>query len=529
MTPATNGNRFRGLAMVAICALAAATRSQVPVGIGVQPDADGSYWKITEVVPNSLAAKNGIRVGDRILEGCDASGEPIDLSVSQGNETFARFMKNRDFVLVLMRGSDQPLVRVKFHRDLEVPRNGSRPVETNETNPQSRSRRARSSNSSIATRVIPAEDRPARIVLKPIQIHDAEMNDMLSHTLLLPEAWKFEGGVRWNTKCIDNFVTFSGRVTAPSGATVDFFPTTVCRYADARTMQFAGDRFGMTAHDGFLIAPAPKRPGDAVLQIVLPRLRPRATNVTILDAAYHKEAEQAFAQTIRPLVEQQQNINNMTRAQGIKCDLWYHCDRVRVRYDEGGATFEEEFLCTTAGFESSFRAPQMQMQSGTWWLSDVRSMRAAVGKLDAQLPELSCAARSLRPTPKWSLEIKRIQRKVIEIKRRGQLEILEMLRKSREEISRIHQEISDIQMKSWRKDQADRDRVFTAMCNSIRSVEDYKTQDGDTVSIDNSYDRVFRTVDGRVIATNDPSYDPNQDTTVNHLDWSQLERIDYFR
>ena len=67
------------------------------------------------------------------------------------------------------------------------------------------------------------------------------------------------------------------------------------------------------------------------------------------------------------------------------------------------------------------------------------------------------------------------------------------------------------------------------MCNSIRSVEDYKTQDGDTISIDNSYDRVFRTVDGRVIATSDPSYDPNQDASVNHLDWSQLERIDYFR
>ncbi|MCA8969790.1 MAG: hypothetical protein KDC95_08410 [Planctomycetes bacterium] len=515
MTPATNGIRFRGLAMVAICALAAATRSQTPVGIGVQPDADGSYWKITEVAPDSLAAKNGLRVGDRILEGYDASGEPIDLSVNQGNETFARFMKNRDFVLVLMRGTDQPLVRVKFHRDLQAPRREAKPIE------------AKPVEANKTNREPP--NRLARIVLKPTQIHDAEMNGMLSHTLLLPKGWTFDGGVRWNTKCVDNFVTFSGRIAAPSGASVDFFPTTVCRYADARTMQFAGERYGMTAHDGFLIAPAPKRPGDAVVQIVLPRLRPRATNITVLSATYHKEAEQAFAKTIRPLIEQQQNLNAMTQAQGMKCDLWYHCDRVRVRYVEGGATFEEEFLCTTAGFESRFRAPQIEMQSGTWWLSDVRSMRATAGKLDAQLPKLSCAARSLRPTPKWSLEIKRIQRQVMEIKRRGQLRTIEMLRKSREEISRIHKEVSDIQMKGWRQDQADRDRVFTAMCNSIRSVEDYKTQDGDTISIDNSYDRVFRTVDGRVIATSDPSYDPNQDASVNHLDWSQLERIDYFR
>lgn len=368
-----------------------------------------------------------------------------------------------------------------------------------------------------------------QLVMRPVKVHDAEMKGMHSHSILVPAGWRFEGGVRWNPSCIDNFVTFSGRVTAPNTASVDFGPNLVCRYADDETLRFAGERLGGIGHDGLLIRAAPRRAGEAVLEVVLPRLRQSATKLVVLSADYHRAAEEAFAKTIRPLLAQQETMNASMRATGMRTDVWYHCERVRVRYVEDGKTWEEELHCTIAGFDTTMKLPTMQRTMGSWWLSDLRTMRAPQGELEEQLAALSCVARSLRPTPQWTTAIQGIQKRIAEIRRRGQLAILDTMRKAREDMRRTNEEISRSQLDSWRQDQAARDRVFTAMNNSVRGVDDYRTQDGDTIAVESHYAHVFRSGDGSVIATNDPVYDPNTDGALEHRDWTKLERVDYFR
>jgi hypothetical protein len=84
-----------------------------------------------------------------------------------------------------------------------------------------------------------------------------------------------------------------------------------------------------------------------------------------------------------------------------------------------------------------------------------------------------------------------------------------------------------MRMSTWRKEQASSASIHRATVNSINEVHDYQSRDGHSIPIDHSYDRVFQDGTGRLILTNDPSYDPNADTKLRSRDWSQLKRIQH--
>lgn len=103
------------------------------------------------------------------------------------------------------------------------------------------------------------------------------------------------------------------------------------------------------------------------------------------------------------------------------------------------------------------------------------------------------------------------------------------IRKRGEMLARSRAELSDIQMKTWRDQQASQDRVQRATIDSIRGAHDFRAADGEVHTVTNHYDRAFVNPNGNLILTNDPNYRPQGDASVNQVTWDEMQRIDPFR
>ena len=366
------------------------------------------------------------------------------------------------------------------------------------------------------------------LILERRELRDPGMGGIVSHTILVPRGWNFDGGVRW-TNHPTMFVHFVGSMTAPDGPSLHFDYNRSFGYNDnEQALAHAGQRMGQTLADGTMLIPPPQRAGEAAERVLLPILRPQASSVRLVSATQIEEAERQLREFLAPMLQSMEQQNQISRANGLGLEAhsWIRVERVRLAYTEDGQPWEEEFVYSMMGTHSSTRTQFLQMESGTWQIADVRSTRAPLGRLDAAMPQLVTLARSLRETPQWSISLQDLRAKIAEIQHRGAMDRLEIIRRSGEQIAKNNREISDMQMRSWRSRQDFEDRVHKAVTKSIR---DWRATDGSSIAVDHAFGQVFQDPSGNLILTNDPSYDPRRDHHVNSCEWDRLNRIDPFQ
>ena len=366
----------------------------------------------------------------------------------------------------------------------------------------------------------PAAGKQATLILEKRELKDPGMNGMVSHSLLVPKSWAFEGGVRW-TQHANTYVHFVARLQAPGGAELTFdFNRSFAYTSDLHALAAKGQQMGGMDENGSTLLAPPQRPGEVALQVLVPQLRPTATAVRLVDAKTLPDAERELREIMAPILRQLEQSNG----NGVTLTPWLHVEEARVSYTEGGREWEELFSYTTDGAHITVRSEFLNNDNGGWELHRVRSVRAPRGSLDAALPTMVAIAGSLRETPQWSTALHQLKMRIQQIKHEGNMAVLrEMGRRSQIQAANNAQ-LSDMQMASWREQQASSDRLHRATINSIVGVEDYKTPGGSSIAVDNNYDRVFQDRLGNVIMTNDPGYDPSADQNVTGS-WSKLERI----
>jgi len=497
-----------GLLFAAAPAGAQAPRSR-PFGIRCQPDPNGIGWIVRELAPGGRAGRAGVRLGDVIIDGIDARGRKVDVSVRAGFEALRDLVTSERFTIVVLRrdSTEQPVV--KIHVGGKMPGGGpvTRPAERPATPPANRP----------VTR--PAA-RPRTLFLERRTVRDPGIENIASHTLLVPRGWRFRGEVRWTIRRTANPVNFVGAIQAPDGREVVFAPMMAFAYASNPAMlgtQLAPEPG--RAMDGSRIAPSPRRPGEVVVRYLLPELRPRARGVRVLSADNPRGAQAPLTELLRPALTDAERLNQWNRklGNGITTRPWWTAERVRVAYEEDGRRWEEEFHLWVFGIHYALNGGfGMHSEYGNWYVAQIRAMRAP-GDLDAGLPTLSLLASSLRETPRWHAVIMRMRRNVAAIQQRGARERSRIL-------SRAAAEISDIQRNAWREQQRGMDRVARAFSDMIRGVQRYRRPDGGTIAIDQNWRRVFSDGNGSYVLSNDALYDPNTDPAFKNHHWSELER-----
>ena len=198
-------------------------------------------------------------------------------------------------------------------------------------------------------------------------------------------------------------------------------------------------------------------------------------------------------------------------------------EEARLRYRENGRSYDESFFY----FVQISTLPNLLGGPPTrnWMVAATRSVRAPSDVFDKRVKDLTMLSMTLQPTPRWGICSGKLQQQLSAIRHKGNMDRLRIMQNSGREIARINSEISDSQMASWKRQQADRDAGHRAYTNSVLEVHDFKSRDGDSIQLSNAYDRVFQDPLGNVILTNDASYDPTTDMGLKTNDWQQLQRL----
>lgn len=398
---------------------------------------------------------------------------------------------------------------------------------TTEAGPDDRTRRGERNDRAVA---LPAAYRT--VSLQRQEVRDETSGGVVSHTLRVPAGWRFRGGPEWRAKP-DNFVNFVGEVSGPDGEQIRFLADHAFTYS--RTMSSFGNQDSPQeawSPAGEAMRRSPSGPGEVAVQLLIPHLRPNASDVQLVDAGRLPEHEAAMRQVMKPTLDMIESLCQQSRrSQGVAAtsDSWFACERSRVRYREDGRQWEEEVRCVLIGMHGTLRTDGIGTENGFWTVHQVQTFRAPAGELDARLPLLLVIAGSTREAPRWSAAVAELRLELSK-QRTEQLRIqtAEMGRQIAAKAAATAQ-LADDRLRSWRQQQDSLDRVHKANVQSLGEVHDFRDAEGHTHTVTNHFDRAFRDPDDNLILTNDPNYRPAGDPAVNRVQWQELQRVDPWR
>ncbi|MEZ5963947.1 MAG: hypothetical protein R3F56_08900 [Planctomycetota bacterium] len=369
------------------------------------------------------------------------------------------------------------------------------------------------------------------LVLEPRRTRDPMMGGVESHTILVPNGWDFSGGPQW-VLSPDNYVHFVADLTGPRRESVHFDWNRVVTWTQVSGQPPPAPTPVDAGAEVAIVRPPPQVLGEVAAEIILPRARPRATNIRVVAAERLPQVEEA----VRKLHAEELKMLEALMAQsrtaigGVQTDanMFLVAERARVRYTENGVEWEEEVRSTQQGVRNMMRSELVSSDSAWWMIYDVRCVRAPVGELDARLPTLLSIASTLRETPRWSAALAELRLELAKARTRAMQIDFEARRKHYAELAATRNEISDIQMRGWRDRQDSQDRVHKATIDSIRGTNDFRAADGTTFVVSNQFERAFADPGGRVLLTNDVNYQPSADGALNSFQWEEMRRVDPF-
>ncbi|MBK8100795.1 MAG: hypothetical protein IPK26_27220 [Planctomycetes bacterium] len=366
------------------------------------------------------------------------------------------------------------------------------------------------------------------LVLERRELTDPGFGGIASHSLLVPKGWQLEGGVQW-TGHPEVYVHLVAAVRGEHGESLHFDWNRALCYSNAPDAGGQPLRDGEPQPDGSIVAAPPQRAGDAAMRVILPSLRPGATDIEQLSADTLPDVEEQQRAALAPLLKMLEEGAAGLRQMGVDNRHWLHCERVRVRYRQDGQAFEEELRYTVTGMHQSIRTDLSRSDSGNWRVLDVATVRAPAGRLDACLPTLWSLSATLQATPRWHAALGELRRQIMAAKTQGIIASISAARDRALQESRQWQSLSDEQHRSWREQNDASDRVHKAQVDALKEVHDFRDSDGDVHTVTNHFDRAFKNPNGGMILSNDPNYRPAGDASVNQVRWEELQRVDPFR
>ena len=326
-----------------------------------------------------------------------------------------------------------------------------------------------------------------------LQVDDAGIG-CAAFTMLMPAGWKREGGIVWQMQYA-NLATVKMRVFDPKSAlSLEFFPV----------IPYVWDAQGIGAfppgsvYMGSFVAAPPRDPEAFVRAYIIPKYRPAARGMRVVESTRLPEVEQAIL-----AADQEPGLEKKSFAA-----------RVRLEYAENDQVLEEDVYCA---FTTS-RARELLPTRVLWMPDRLFSFRAKKGELDALAPMFDAMIASVRIDFRWYDGYLQ----VLEMARKNQLQAINDAAALSRRIAKNSDEILEMNRKSWEKQQAATDRVMERVSDSIRGVERYRDPfESRPVELPSGYGDVWASPSGEYILSNDPNFRPDAGTGV---DWRRVEK-----
>lgn len=375
---------------------------------------------------------------------------------------------------------------------------------------------------------------PTRVVMKQHTFLDPMNGNRPSHTMLVPEGWRVEGGVQYAD--VQRFYKILPsqdiKVTAPDGRMVQIEPNVSA--IDFRPSEMAIRQLGSralpdgSANDGVLVLRMPESPDEwrALCDRAIRGSLPTATDVSVDPVEVMPELNDTISRIVGPLQQQQAMQNQQLAGANIRGGVGGQGLSAVAHYTLDGKRYDHLMVWATIWFGSDMEVGRQYK----WSIEPSISYRAEAGRLTAELPLLMTIANSLRLTPEWARQLADHSAKMHGIEMAGIAERgrifaegqrqyaasqRELARQRGEQIAARGRQIDAMYTNPTIKTD---DKGHESFIKAMREVTDYKAADGTdapAVQLPSHYSHVYGNSQGEYLLTNDGNYNPNLDPAMN--------------
>jgi len=225
---------------------------------------------------------------------------------------------------------------------------------------------------------------PDTVRFQPFRCVDTAGTGDEAFRLLVPEGWQFSGGVQW---VLDNPglpATAAFSVTAPDGkAAFQVLPTQSFFWTNIQ--KILGEFPPGSRYYGGEVR-APMQPLEALKEVVIPRFRPGAKNLKVLQEQPLPDLARGLSAGVLAQPDAE------TSASGA---------RIRIRYAETGIEWEEEIACVVETILYHFASPTGTQTTMMWDIGYILSFRSAANAFAERAGILETMAFSFQWNPRW--------------------------------------------------------------------------------------------------------------------------------
>ncbi len=297
-------------------------------------------------------------------------------------------------------------------------------------------------------------------------------------TVVAPEDWNVEGGPVWRHN-YSNLATYEGRITSPDRLHgVEFFALYPQIWQEGG-IPFFPEGSNYLGND---VRPPIRDVGVFLETLILPTYR-GAFSPAVIERAPLPDVATAYLRDSLPGTEAV-------------------AERVLTEHFVDGERMLEEFTVVLTF------TPNPALPGAVFWTpQQLFSIRAPADQFEAARPVLQAIATSPVPDRDWYVGYQY----VLGLSIQNGLDAIRAAGAASRVTSEANAEITDLIASGYQERQLVNDRIYDAMSQTIRGVETYRDPwNGGTLELPNGFDYVYGSVEGNVILTNEPTFDPIQ-------------------
>lgn len=359
------------------------------------------------------------------------------------------------------------------------------------------------------------------VKLRQHTFKDKAMSGMASHTILVPNGWKAEGGAFWAPRQWFKVMPSQDiRVIGPDGTLVSIEPSFMAK--DFTPPPGLGMQKSPTGSvdGGFPVIPWPAELGQWrrwLSQDVIKTAFPKAKSIQVKDAMVMPELTAAARQAYAPIKRMLESNNGMggMRATADCQVLGFHST-----YTIEGTSFEELRLVSL--ISTTNEGPYVG-KTVLWSVDRAITYRAPEGTLEENMGLLKAIADSVRMTDKWFSMRADLHAKIMKISRQIAVDNMNAARKRSEILAQSSRDLNRISMEGYRNRQAVQGGIQERIIHSIRGTEVYSVPGtSESVQLPSSYENVYTNGQGEFLLTNDSLFQPGVDLEYDGSNWTKM-------
>lgn len=332
---------------------------------------------------------------------------------------------------------------------------------------------------------------------------DEYLGRIPAFSLLIPKGWQASAGIQWTPENLMQMVWASMTAGPPenSSARFDLFPNRA--FCAITGLPEGGNHLGMEVH-------APLEPASYLVSYVLPRLRPGASGVNIVE-------QRALEEPHWPAPPGYQSA-----AGAVTCE-----------FDLSGTSMRAEMEVSIAYATQMLPGPVGFQQTQVWYPLPAIVFSAPPGSFSRELRSMRD---TLRVNPSWEQAVAATTERLMQEAQAQQqanfalqqraYQMQQQTHAMQREVMRTMEEASNIQVSGWEARQQVDDRLSEQRSYAIRGVDPYVDPASSVpVELPTGYEGAWSNGRGEYVLSEDVSFDPNVGYPTDD-NWYRLERAD---